>query len=108
MNGTGNSFITLKDHKENFMSNPATRHKYPSKNEIERVSKHVLDQKNTKLVSKLGVNEWKNTISIINCFKNINDKRLHKFLQFDIKYFYPSIKKTYNLLKNRSLLQEKA
>ena len=49
MNGIGNSFVTLKDHKENFMNNPATRHKYPSKNEIERVSKHILDQKRHKI-----------------------------------------------------------
>ena len=27
-------------------------------------------------------------------FKNINNKRLYKFLQFDIKDFYPSIKET--------------
>ena len=25
INGTGNSFITLKDHKENFLNRPATR-----------------------------------------------------------------------------------
>ena len=33
-----------------------------------------------------------NTISVIKWFENINNKRLHKFLQFDIKDFYPSIK----------------
>ena len=44
-----------------------------------------------KLVSKLSVNEWKNTISVITWFGNINNKRLYKFLQFDIKDFYPSI-----------------
>ena len=35
-----------------------------------------------------------NTISVIKWFENINNKRLHKFLQFDIKDFYPSIKET--------------
>ena len=34
----------------------------------------------------------KNTISVSKLFENINNKRLYKFLQFDIKAFYPSIK----------------
>ena len=67
----------------------------PSKNEIGRISKHILDQINSKLVSKLSVNEWKNTISVIKWFENINNKRLW-FFQFDIKDFYPSIIETLN------------
>ena len=47
-----------------------------------------------KLVSKLSVNEWKNTISVIKWFENINNKRLYKFLHFDINDIYPSIKET--------------
>ena len=58
INGTGNSFITLKDHKENFTNHPTTRLINPSKNEIGRISKHILDQINSKLISKLSVNEW--------------------------------------------------
>ena len=94
INGTGTSFITLKDHKENFTNHPTTRLINPFKNEIGRISKHILDQINTKLVSKLSVNEWNNTISVIKWFENINNKRLYKFLQFDIKDFYPPIKET--------------
>ena len=94
INGTGNSFITLKDHKKNFTNHLTTRLINPSKNEIGRISKHILDQINSKLVSKLSINEWKNTISVIKWFENINNKRLYKFLQFDIKDFYPSIKET--------------
>ena len=94
INGTGNSFVTLKDHKENFTNHPTTRLINPSKNEIGRICKHILDQINTKLISKLRVNEWKNTISVIKWFKNVNNKRLYKFLQFDIKDFYPSFKET--------------
>ena len=85
--GTGNSFTTLKDHKENFINHLMT------KNEIGRISK-ILDQINTELVSKLSINEWKNMMSVIKWFKNINNKRLYKFLQFDIKDFYQSIKET--------------
>ena len=91
---TGNSFVTLKDNKENFMNHPTIRLINPSNNEIGRISKHILDQINTELVSKLSVNEWKNTISVSKSFRNINNKRLYKFLQFNIKAFYPSIKET--------------
>ena len=91
---TDNYFITLKDHKENFTNHPTTRLINPSKNEIGGISKHILDQINSKLVSKLSVNEWKNTISVIKWFENINNKRLYKFLQFYIKDFYPSIRET--------------
>ena len=94
MNGTGNSFVTLKDNKEDFMNHLTIRLINPSNNEIGRISKHILDQINTELVSKLSVNEWKNTISVSKSFRNINNKRLYKFLQFNIKAFYPSIKET--------------
>ena len=45
INGTSNSFITLKDHKENFTKYPTTRLINLSKNEVGRISKHMLDQK---------------------------------------------------------------
>ena len=35
INGTGNYFITLKDHKENFTNHPTTRLINPSKNKKE-------------------------------------------------------------------------
>ena len=47
INGTGNSFITLKDHKKNFTNHPTRRLRNPSKNEIERISKLILDQINS-------------------------------------------------------------
>ena len=92
INGTGNSFITLKDHKENFLNRPNTRLLNPAKNEIDRISKHLLQNINTHLSEKMEVNEWKNTESVINWFKNISNKHLYKFLMFDIKDFYSSIK----------------
>ena len=38
------------------------------------------------------MNEWKNTASVFDWFKKIESKSSHKFLMFDIKDFYPSIK----------------
>ena len=85
--GRGCSFVPSKDQKENFMNHPTARLINPSKNEIRRISKHILDQIKTKLVSELSVNYWKNMTSAINWLKNINDKGLSKFLKFDIKFF---------------------
>ena len=57
INGTGNSFITLKDHKDNFTNRPTTRLINPSKNEIGCINKHIWDQIKKELVSKLSENE---------------------------------------------------
>ena len=43
---TNNCFITLKDHKENFVNHPTTRLINPAKNEIRRISKSILDKIN--------------------------------------------------------------
>ena len=59
--GTTNCFVTLKDHKVNFLNNPTTRLINPAKNEISRITKQILDQINSKLCEILKVNERKNT-----------------------------------------------
>ena len=66
VNGTANCFITLKDHKANFLNHPTTRLMNPAKNEIGRISKQILDQMKSKLCEILKANEWKNTVSVIN------------------------------------------
>ena len=69
VNWTDNQFIPLKDHKANFLNRPTTKLINPSKNEMGRISKHILNQVNCKLCEILKVNEWKNTASLINWFK---------------------------------------
>ena len=49
INGKNNCFITLKDHKENFLNNPKTRLLNPAKNELGRISKAILDKINLNL-----------------------------------------------------------
>ena len=93
INGTGNSLITLKDYKEKFLNRPATSLLNPAKNEIGRISKHILQNINKTLSEEIKVNEWKNPESVINWSKSIPNKHLYTFLMFDIKDFYPSIKK---------------
>jgi hypothetical protein len=44
------------------------------------------------------LNQWKNSLSVIDWFKNIKSKPGHSFLSFDVAEFYPSI--TEELLDN--------
>ena len=45
----------------------------------------------------MGLNQWRNTDTVIEWFESIRNKHLCKFVGFDIREFYPSI--TENLLK---------
>ena len=47
-NEEGNSFITIKDHKENFDNHPSVGLISPAKNELWRISKLILDKINKK------------------------------------------------------------
>ena len=85
------AFITLKDHKKNFRSKPSCRLINPYKNEIGKISKIVLEKINKKLLKELDSNQWKNTDDVICWFRNIPSKSECKFIQLDIKEFYPSI-----------------
>ena len=42
-------FITLKDHKENFLNNPTVRLMHPAKNELGRIIKAMLHNINKRL-----------------------------------------------------------
>ena len=79
INGTGSSFITLKGHKENFLNGPTTRLLNPAKNEIGRISKHILQNINKTLSEEIKANKWKNTESVIKWLKNIPNKHLQVF-----------------------------
>ena len=85
------AFITLKDHKENFLSNPSCRLLNPTKSELGKVSKNILEKINKIIKDALNLNQWKNTKEVIEWFNNIPDKPNCAFIQVDIKEFYPSI-----------------
>ena len=91
---TKEAFITLKDHKGNFENKPACRLINPSKQEIGKISKQILDNINKKLLSVMKVNQWKNTSSVLQWFKNLPNKRKSAFISFDVVEFYPSISET--------------
>ena len=53
-----NAFINLKDHKENFRSSPKCRLINPTKNEIGKAGKLLIENINTKVRELLSVNQW--------------------------------------------------
>ena len=85
------SFITLKDHKDNFQNNPTCRLINPTKSELGKVSKQILDKINKTIIDKTNVHQWKNTRATLDWFINIPNKDQHSFIAFDIVNFYPSI-----------------
>ena len=93
-----NAFLTLKDHKDNFESNPKCRLINPAKSDIGVISKFYLDSVNTKLRQRLQINQWRNTDEVIRWFTAIPDKPHSRFIKFDIADFYPSISQ--DLLRN--------
>ena len=85
------SYLTIKDHKDNFPNRVQCRLINPSKTDIGKISKHILDKINLKVVEKYNLKQWKNTSSVIEWFKSINNKEECSFIIFDIESFYPSI-----------------
>ena len=86
------AFITLKDHKSDFSTNPKVRLLNPRKPELGRVAKKILDtiinevkQKNSNL------NQLTSNGEVLDWFMSIKNKNIYKFIQFDIESFYPSI-----------------
>ena len=84
-NGENNSFITLKGHKENFNNHPTVRLINLAKNELGRINKVILDTTNKNIREAMGLNQWRNTDTVLNWFKSIHNKHLCKFFVFDIK-----------------------
>ena len=60
------SYITLKDHKDNFLSKPACRLINPTKSEVGKVSKCLLEKVCQKVRSDLNFNQWSNSGSVLN------------------------------------------
>ena len=85
------SFVTLKEHKDNFRSNPTCCLINPSKNQLGKVSKQLVEKKNYDIIEKLQLSQWRNTNAVLKWFNNITDKSNSNFIQFNIKQFYPSI-----------------
>ena len=59
------AFLTIKDHKEGFPYTLSFRLINPSKSDIGKISKSLLDTINKNIIKQSNVNQWKNTAQII-------------------------------------------
>lgn len=84
------AFITLKDHKENFENKLTCRLINSPKPEIGRLSKQNLRDLNRKLVNITIDNQWKNTSSVLQWFKQLANNGDSAFIYFDVVQFYRS------------------
>ena len=85
------TFITLKDHKPDFINNPTCRLINPTKSEIGIISKHILDSINKEIIKVTKANLWRSTSNVIEWFKAVPNKSQHAFITFNVCDFYPSI-----------------
>ena len=67
------------------INNPTVRLINPAKNELERISKAMSDAANKSIREAMGLNQWRNTDTVLDWFKGIRNKHLCKFVVFDIK-----------------------
>ena len=91
------AYITIKDHKENYETNTKFRLINPAKTDMGKISKKVLSKIVTSLRNLNIFNQWQNSHSVLEWFKNLQNKDNLCFIQFDIVEFYPSI--TESILK---------
>ncbi len=85
-----NAYITLKDHKENFRSSPKCRLINPTKSELGKISKLILENINKQVRQKTRFMQWTNSEEVIEWFKGL-EKDKYEFIKFDVVEFYPSI-----------------
>ena len=78
------AFITMKDHKDNFLNNPKCRLVNPCKSELGRISKKIVEKIVMNVKQKSGLNLWKNTHAVIDWYKGLQNKERYCFIQFDI------------------------
>ena len=85
------SFVTIKDHKENYINNTKCRLINLAKSDMGKASKIILSRLVKSLREVTGLQQWVNSSSTIEWFKNLQEKKNLTFLQFDIMEFYSNI-----------------
>ena len=88
-----NSYVTFKDHKENFKNNLPCRLINPAKSEVGIVSRNIFQRINEVVRNETRLQQWRETKKVIDWFTGMANKNKCKFFKFDIVDFYPSISK---------------
>ena len=85
------AFVTFKDTKDNFYNNPQCRLVNPTKSDLGKIAKQIVEKIVINVKHKTGLNLWKNTYSCIDWYRSIQNKQRYNFIQYDINSFYPNI-----------------
>ena len=88
------AYITLKDHKDDFLNKPKCRLINPAKTQIGKISKQLLEKLNSELRAVTGLQQWRSTEEVLKWFTQLKNKSRHTFMQTDIVEYYPSISST--------------
>ena len=88
---TKNCFITIKDHKSYFKTNPECRLINPAKTQIGRVSKAIVQDICASLRLALNINQSWSTKNCFKWFEESDKNDMCSFIKYDIREFYPSI-----------------
>ena len=87
------AYNLFKGHKPNFINKLQTRLINPSKTELGKISKNIIQNIVTNVREVSHCNLWRNSFDTIEWFRKIKNKSKASFIQFDIIDFYPSISK---------------
>ena len=77
------------------VNKPTCRLINPTKPELGKFSKKIIENINKQLIEKLKVNQWKSTKNVTDWFKKIDNKKDRTFIQFDIKEFHRAISESF-------------
>ena len=83
-----NANFLIKDHKEGFPAKVSVRLINPSKTDIGKVSKQILQEINSNLNLVIKQNQWRSSSSVLDWFGNLEGKKASTFVKFDIVGFY--------------------
>ena len=84
------AYITVKDHKENFLTHPKCRLINPTKSEVGRICKVKIDRINKAVRLKSKLMQWTNTDQVLSWFIGLEEQK-YSFFKFDVVDYYPSI-----------------
>ena len=87
------AFGLLKDGKDDFRDNPTLRLLNPTKPELGRVSKQLVENLVAQIKEITKLCQWKNTLSCLQWFDKIEQKENYTFMKLDINNYYGSISK---------------
>ena len=85
------AYVTLKDHKADFKTNPSVRLIIATKPDIGKIAMPIFDNIVREIRQNSDLKQCTNNDDVINWFQALKNKKRLKFIVFDVENFYPSI-----------------